>query len=215
MPDWKSIAQNDPRVQKWWSAMPESKNTSIIDFMLRQKQQRIYDYQKALESGIVPAYQPEHGEYRWDDMGKGVNNPNLQNQDSPNYNRNLLDSIFMLESSEGRNKRAYRTNSVGALGGYQLTPAAFAEIQKLKPQWKGQRFDVVARNDALAREAASDYLFVLTKQLENKGIPLNNANLLAAYHSGAGNVRKGLGPYGRKYVSDARALAGVQPWENW
>lgn len=134
----------------------------------------------------------------------------------PNYRNILTDVIYQLESSAGKNKKAYVPNQYGALGGFQLTPGAYVEIQKLDPRWRNMSFKDVAVNDSLAREAASDYLTVLFKQLEAAKAPLTNTNLLAAYHSGARNVARGtLGPYGRDYVSRARALAGVRPEETW
>jgi soluble lytic murein transglycosylase-like protein len=134
----------------------------------------------------------------------------------PDYRNRLTDVIYQLESSGGKNKRAYKSNKYGALGGYQLTPGAYTEIQRYNPKvWGDQPFEQVALNDTTANQAASDYLFILAKQLENSGITPTNENLLAAYHSGVGNVKKGLGPLGRRYVSDARALAGLKPWESW
>ena len=134
----------------------------------------------------------------------------------PDYKNILTDTIYNLESSEGQNRAAYKPNRYKALGGFQLTPDAFSEVQKLNPQWKGQNFSTVATNDVLAREAASDYLKVLARQFSRLGIPLTNENLLLAYHSGAGNVKKGtIGKYGRQYQARARALAGIKPGEVW
>lgn len=135
----------------------------------------------------------------------------------PDYKNNLLDIIYQLESSAGQNRRAYKPNKYGALGGYQLTPGAYQEVQKWLPEvWRGKSFNEVATNDKLAREAASQYTDVLNQQLLAKKANVTNAMILAAYHSGAGNAaRNTLGPYGRDYVAKARALAGVKPGEVW
>lgn len=134
----------------------------------------------------------------------------------PDYRNVLTDNIYQLESSSGQNRDAYIPNSVGALGGYQLTPNAFKDVQTYNPKvWGKMRFNDVATNDALAREAASEYLGILSRQLEALNVPLDNTNLMAAYHSGAGNVKKGLGPQGLLYQTRARALAGVKPGESW
>lgn len=120
-----------------------------------------------------------------------------------------LNVIYELESSSGRNRKAYTPNQYGAVGGYQLTPAAFTDVQRFKPSvWGKMKFNDVAVNDALAREAARDYIDVLGRQLRALDIVPTVDNLLAAYHSGAGNVGR-LGPEGRNYVARSRALAGV------
>lgn len=130
------------------------------------------------------------------------------------YGNDLTNTIYQLESSAGKNKKAYTPNQYGALGGFQITPGAYEMVQRFNPEWKGQSFSTVAKDDNLARKAATDYLMVLSRELERLNIPLTNTNLLAAYHSGPGNVNS-LGPYGQDYVSKARALAGVQPGETW
>ena len=79
---WQFTALSNPNVQLWWQQMQMmgEKNKDIIDFMRKQKEQGVYDYQKALENNTVPSYQTEHNQYRWSDVGKLENNPNLDNK---------------------------------------------------------------------------------------------------------------------------------------
>jgi hypothetical protein len=129
------------------------------------------------------------------------------------YNTNILDLIYELESSSGKNKKAYVENSVGALGGYQVTRKAYIDLQNLpKSRWKGIPFERAMMNDNIARQAAQDYLGIIHNHLvSNKVAPTRDA-LLAAYHSGMGNAVKGkLGPQGHQYLARAKALAGMPP----
>ncbi len=81
---WQFTALSNPYVQLWWQQLqmqePRLSRMDILDFMNQQKIQGIYDYQKALEQGDVPSYQKVHGEFRWSDIGKLKNNPNLENK---------------------------------------------------------------------------------------------------------------------------------------
>jgi hypothetical protein len=81
--DWTTIAENHPLVQLWWYQMinsdPQLRDVNMIDYMKQGIKNKDYDYQKAIENGIVPSFQPEHGQYRWGDLGKGKNNKNLSN----------------------------------------------------------------------------------------------------------------------------------------
>ena len=82
--DWGTKAILTPSVNLWWKQMiqqsPELANTNMVQFMKLQQKQGIYDYQKAIEKGLYPTYQEEHGQFRWDDLGKGKKNPNLDNK---------------------------------------------------------------------------------------------------------------------------------------
>ena len=81
---------------------------------------------------------------------------------SVNYNREndpLLNIIYELESSSGKNKDAYKKNAVGALGGYQMRDITFNDLQKVMPdKWGKTKFNEVMNNDQLSRVAASDYV---------------------------------------------------------
>lgn len=81
--DWSNLALANPNVLDWWQQMisvePVLQHVNIIDFMKSQKEQGIYDYQKSIEAGKFPEYMEEHREFRWDDIGKLENNPNLDN----------------------------------------------------------------------------------------------------------------------------------------
>ena len=83
MEPWQFTALSNPDVRMWWQEMqryPEFRNANVLDFMRKQKESGIYDYQKALESGLTPSFQSEHNQYRWNDMGKMANNTNLNNK---------------------------------------------------------------------------------------------------------------------------------------
>jgi len=127
----------------------------------------------------------------------------------------ILDLIHQLESSGGKDKRAKVSNWAGALGEYQLTPVAFKDLQdKLPEKWRGYTFAEVALDSKLAREAAGDYVNLITNYLLNYGIAPTRDAVLAAYHSGAKTVAKGkLGPEGLRYLERARALTGSPPEE--
>jgi hypothetical protein len=75
----EEIIRKDPAIQAWWKRLPESKTMDIIDFVNLQKKQQIYDYWKAVQNLQLPSYQKEHDQYRWSDIGKMSNNPNLNN----------------------------------------------------------------------------------------------------------------------------------------
>ena len=129
----------------------------------------------------------------------------------PNY-LNILDTIYELESSAGTNKAAYKENTQGALGGYQLKRGAIKDIQRVFPsKWKGKSFTDITMKDDVAREAASDYLKVISMHLINKGMTPTMDALLASYHSGMGTVGKGrgLGEEGIEYLEKAKRLREV------
>ena len=124
---------------------------------------------------------------------------------------NILDIIFELESTSGTNKKAYTPNEEGALGGYQLKPGAFLDIKRVfKSKWADKGFESVAKNDILAREAASDYLKVIKMEYSRFNLAPTMEALLAGYHSGMGNVLKGnIGQKGLDYVAKANVLRGI------
>lgn len=124
---------------------------------------------------------------------------------------NILDIIFELESSSGTSKKAYTPNKEGALGGYQLKPGAFLDIQRVFPErWAKKKFGTVAKNDMLAREAAGDYIKVIGMEFSRFNLAPTMEALLAGYHSGMGNVLKGnIGQKGLDYVAKANVLRGI------
>lgn len=115
----------------------------------------------------------------------------------------LLDAIYELESSSGKNPKAYVMNKVGALGGYQMRKSTYeGDLQKMYPsKWASVPFEKAMKNDIVAREAANDYLSLLNRYLTSFDVVPSEDTLLAAYHQGAGNVAKGnIGPIGKEYV---------------
>lgn len=81
--DWKQIALESPEVKQWWAGMinqyPQYANMQMLDLMNFQKKMRIYDYEKAILAGQLPAFQQEHNQFRWSDVGKMSRHPNLDN----------------------------------------------------------------------------------------------------------------------------------------
>lgn len=104
----------------------------------------------------------------------------------------LLDLIFELESSSGRDKKAYIPNpKSGALGGYQMKLGAFKAIQGMFPEkWKDKKFKDVALDDKQSRDAAGDYIkFNMVSLGNDYGVAARGTDiLLGAYKEGAGGV---------------------------
>ena len=103
-----------------------------------------------------------------------------------------LDAIFSIESSSGKNKKAYQERSTGGpLGGYQISKIAFDDLQQKLPQsYKMKSWRETVLDDTSARQAASDYLNVVIPQyLIRLGIPPTPDNILAAYNYGIGNFK--------------------------
>ena len=129
----------------------------------------------------------------------------------------ILDAVYNNESTSGMDKRAYRINSVGALGGYQIKRDTFKHIQQIAPsKWKKVPFEGAMMKDDVSREAASDYFSWLRQYLASHGIVPSEDTLLAAYHAGPGNVVNGkIGPKTRAYVEKGlefiRKRRGVIP----
>jgi len=63
MPDtWSDT--DEAMFRKWLNLW--SKNTGVS----YNPDNPMYDYRKVYQLGLHPMYQPEHGEYRWPDVGK-------------------------------------------------------------------------------------------------------------------------------------------------
>ena len=155
-------------------------------------------------------------------MGSSFNNKQPQQQQSQQQqsqpqqsqpqkqNMGILDTIFQIESSGGTDPARLKPNSEGALGSYQLKPGAIEDLQRVySSKYGGKTFEEIALDDKLARNAAEDYLAIISMHLANNNIAPTTGALLAGYHSGMGNVVKGnIGEKGLDYLSKARALMG-------
>lgn len=122
---------------------------------------------------------------------------------------NTLDLIYALESSQGRNKQAYTQDKYGALGAYQLQPPAYLDVQRHFPdKWGKLSFKEVAMNDKLSRQAAGDYLTIISEYLASKGVAPTREALLAGYQAGMGNVVRGkaTGPRTMQYLKRAESI---------
>ncbi|MBN1913721.1 MAG: lytic transglycosylase domain-containing protein [Candidatus Omnitrophica bacterium] len=123
----------------------------------------------------------------------------------------LIDAIIMAESSN--NPRAY--NRISRARG--LTQIRYIAWKDLKRHYRHKYKDLNYRKDiynpAIAKEAAKDYLNILTKYLASCGIPLTHENLLAAYVWGPKNLAryglKGLPESGKKYIARVKAIAKI------
>ena len=114
----------------------------------------------------------------------------------------VLDSLMMTESSGNPNA----TSEAGAQGLYQIMPSTAAQpgmgVTPLAPE------DI--RDPAKSRAFARDYL----TGLANANPDFTRDEVLTAYHSGAGNVRKAkegvepLGPRGEVYAD--KVMSGVE-----
>ena len=131
-----------------------------------------------------------------------------------NKNADILNLVYALESSSGNNKNAYKENKDGALGGYQILRSTYeGDLQRRFPdKWGKLSFEEAMSDDNIAREAANDYLGIISDYLLRKGMAPTTDALLASYHSGMGNVAKGkpLGKRGREYLEKSRILGGYQ-----
>ena len=76
----------------------------------------------------------------------------------------------------------------GEIGTYQLTPPAYADLQRLNPDYKNKDFFSVASNDSTAKQAMLDYLFQLG---DNYNIPTNADDLIQAYNVSPTAYKKG------------------------
>lgn len=114
----------------------------------------------------------------------------------------LLDAIFELESSSGRNPKAYFPDKFGSLGGYQMRESTFGDLQRIFPsKWGKVEFKKAMLDNNTARMAASDYVNVIQNFLSQRGVPPTADNLLAAYNAGMGNVvKKKVSPEGQLYA---------------
>ncbi len=123
----------------------------------------------------------------------------------------LLEAIIQVESSN--NPRAYNQYTQ-ARGLTQITPIAWRELRKhYRSKYANLSFWDDMCKAQVAREAGTDYLYILQKLLKAKGVPVNLDNLLAAYVWGPHNLaKKGLHNAPRvvkRYVSKVKRLAQV------
>lgn len=92
--NWEQIARTNSEIKKWYSKIPESKTMDIVDFMKKQKEQGIYDYQKAIESENVPVSVPDDAIPHWSDIGKLKNHPTfVEPEPSDNEKRSYYKEI--------------------------------------------------------------------------------------------------------------------------
>ena len=104
----------------------------------------------------------------------------------------LLDSVHELESSSGRNPKAYIEDKFGSYGEYRIRRETYKDLQRLFPEKYGSKSFIVAMdNPKFAREAAKDYLGVIKGYLEQKNVKPSAGMLLASYNGGMGNVARG------------------------
>ena len=106
-----------------------------------------------------------------------------------------LDKVKRIES-QGSSQETLRTpNASGAVGAYQLTPPAWKDLQRVYPDKYGSKTLMdTAADEGLGRQASNDYFKVIKGYLKNYGMPETVENMLSAYSTGIGNVRKGIIP---------------------
>lgn len=121
----------------------------------------------------------------------------------------LLEALIQVESSN--NPRAYNHHT-NAMGLTQITPIAWRELRKHYPsKYVNLNFWEDMCKAQVAREAGTDYLYLLQKVLKANRTPVNLDNLLAAYVWGPNNLAKnGIHNAPRavkSYVSKVKRLA--------
>ncbi len=100
----------------------------------------------------------------------------------------LLEALIQVESSN--NPRAYNHHTK-ARGLTQITPITWRELRKqYSSKYANLNFWEDMPKAQVAREAGTDYLYLLQKILKAKGIPVTLDNLLAAYVWGPNNLAK-------------------------
>lgn len=120
----------------------------------------------------------------------------------------VIDVIHQLESSGGKDKSAGQENKEGAKGEYQIRRGAFQDVQKALPKkWNGYTWEEITGDSRLSRQAASDYLNIISNYYKSKGVQPTVDHLLLGYNQGMGNVVKGkIGKAGIEYVRRAHEL---------
>jgi hypothetical protein len=121
----------------------------------------------------------------------------------------LLEALIQVESSN--NPRAYNRHTQ-ARGLTQITPVAWRELRKhYRSKYVNLNFWEDMCKSQVAREAGTDYLYLLQKVLKAKRIPVTLDNLLAAYVWGPQNLAEnGIHNAPRvvkRYVSQVKRLA--------
>ena len=143
------------------------------------------------EASRIPGVQPMLDQLN--EMGRAIQD--RQGGPIPTYAQegtkvtdNLLDAIMQVESGGDTNA----VSPVGASGPYQIMEAtALNPGYGVKPISSQDRF-----NPEISRSFAKEYLEGIAKANPN----FNTDQLLQAYHSGVGNVKKGnIGPVGAEY----------------
>lgn len=129
-----------------------------------------------------------------------------------NITPELLESLIQVESSN--NPRAYNRYTK-ARGLTQVTPIAWRELRKHYPsKYSNLNFWEDMVKSQVAREAGTDYLYILQKILKAKRVPVTLDNLLAAYVWGPNNLAtKGLHNAPgvvKNYVAKVKRLAQVR-----
>lgn len=100
----------------------------------------------------------------------------------------LMDAMVFVESSN--NPLAFN-RITKARGLTQITPVAWKELKRhYRSKYAGLNYRKDIYNPQVAREAGKDYLYILQKYLQSKGIPVTLDNLLAAYVWGIGNLSR-------------------------
>ena len=104
----------------------------------------------------------------------------------------LLNSIHELESSAGKNPKAYIEDKYGSYGEYRIRRNTYKDLQKAFPNKYGTKPFLVAMQDpVVARDAAKDYLGIIKNYLVQKNVKPSAGMLLASYNGGMGNAARG------------------------
>jgi hypothetical protein len=103
-----------------------------------------------------------------------------------------LENLSGAETDWGTNPNMNKPNSKGALGMFQITPIAYKDLQRVKPEiYKKASFQKVATDPVMSQQAVWDLMNINAGYLQHFKLPVNTESLLQAYNVGIGSYRKG------------------------
>jgi soluble lytic murein transglycosylase-like protein len=117
----------------------------------------------------------------------------------------LLSALIQIESSG--NPNAFN-KATGARGLTQVTPIAWKDLQNHNPKTYGKlNYEKDIFKPEIAKQAANDYIKIITGYLKHYNLPTTTQNILWAYNAGIGNVRKNVMPEEtRNYIKNITSL---------
>lgn len=117
----------------------------------------------------------------------------------------LLSALIQIESAG--NPLAFNKGS-GARGLTQITPIAWKDLEQKKPNIYGKLdYEKDIFKPEVAKQAAKDYISIISGYLKHFNLPVTTQNILWAYNAGIGKVRKNIMPQETQdYIKNITAL---------